>query len=282
MTVWSGYQCIPRNIAILRTACMLSLSRPTLTAVHTARNYCLQIWDLTTGKLKHSAKKAAPKVSSHLFETKLPARAALHASGACPTRSTGPAFHGPLAQWPRHTSRTAAEKARTLASRRCGTLWLTPCNERSADIVMFTYLPRTQLTAIDIHSRHSDAANSASVGHDILSVSVQIVPSSPVQVRNLSPARCGLAWSPYGSMVAVPGHYHDVVCYERLNWKPLLTLRGEHTARVNLVAFSHDGALQSVVAAAHASDDRFVAALMHRVAPLTRRKPKTRGRLKMW
>jgi len=61
------------------------------------------------------------------------------------------------------------------------------------------------------------------------------------QVDHLSPARCGLAWSPDGSMVAVPGHEHDVVCYERLNWKPLLTLRGEHTARVNLVAFAPDG-----------------------------------------
>ena len=62
------------------------------------------------------------------------------------------------------------------------------------------------------------------------------------QVDHLSPARCGLAWSPDGSMVAVPGHEHDVVCYERLNWKPLLTLRGEHTARVNLIAFAPDGA----------------------------------------
>ena len=43
-------------------------------------------------------------------------------------------------------------------------------------------------------------------------------------------------------MVAVPGYEHDVVCYERLNWKPLLTLRGEHMARVNLVAFAPDGA----------------------------------------
>ena len=75
------------------------------------------------------------------------------------------------------------------------------------------------------------------------------------QVDHLSPARCGLAWSPDGSMVAVPGHEHDVVCYERLNWKPLLTLRGGHTARVNLVAFSPDGALQSLAALQHARTD---------------------------
>ena len=48
-------------------------------------------------------------------------------------------------------------------------------------------------------------------------------------------------------MVAVPGHEHDVVCYERLNWKPLLTLRGEHAARVNLVAFAPDGAATMVL-----------------------------------
>ena len=52
-------------------------------------------------------------------------------------------------------------------------------------------------------------------------------------------------------MVAVPGHEYDVVCYERLNWKPLLTLRGEHTARVNLVAFSPDGALQPAAVLSH-------------------------------
>ena len=54
-------------------------------------------------------------------------------------------------------------------------------------------------------------------------------------------------------MVAVPGHEHDVVCYERLNWKPLLTLRGEHTARVNLVAFAPDGTSPRVADAAPAS-----------------------------
>ena len=42
-------------------------------------------------------------------------------------------------------------------------------------------------------------------------------------------------------MLAVPGLDNDVVCYERLNWDTACFLRGEHTARVNLVTFSPNG-----------------------------------------
>ena len=59
----------------------------------------------------------------------------------------------------------------------------------------------------------------------------------------MSAARCGIAWAPDGSMLAVPGLDHDVVCYERLNWDAACFLRGEHTARVNHVAFSPNGVL---------------------------------------
>lgn len=56
-----------------------------------------------------------------------------------------------------------------------------------------------------------------------------------------SAARCGIAWHPDGTLLAVPGTEHDVVCYERDEWKPVSYLTGQHTARVNLVTYSPNG-----------------------------------------
>lgn len=56
-----------------------------------------------------------------------------------------------------------------------------------------------------------------------------------------SAARCGIAWHPDGTLLAVPGTEHDVVCYDRDEWKPVSYLAGQHSARVNLVTYSPNG-----------------------------------------
>ena len=56
-----------------------------------------------------------------------------------------------------------------------------------------------------------------------------------------SAVRCGIAWHPDGTLLAVPGVEHDVVCYDRDDWKPVSYLTGHHTAYVNLVTYSPNG-----------------------------------------
>lgn len=57
-----------------------------------------------------------------------------------------------------------------------------------------------------------------------------------------SAARSAADWHPDGSLLAVPGTDNDVVCFERLSWDKAFTLGGEHSAPVNLVSFSPNGA----------------------------------------
>ena len=65
------------------------------------------------------------------------------------------------------------------------------------------------------------------------------------QVDTTSAARSLLAWHPDGSVLAAPGGDHDVTVYERLSWEPAFALAGGHSAPVNAVCFSADGACQS-------------------------------------
>ena len=62
------------------------------------------------------------------------------------------------------------------------------------------------------------------------------------QVDHQSAARCGIAWHPDGTLLAVPGTENDVVCYDRDEWKPISYMAGEHSARVNLITYSPNGA----------------------------------------
>ncbi|KAL3149950.1 hypothetical protein ABBQ38_013311 [Trebouxia sp. C0009 RCD-2024] len=57
-----------------------------------------------------------------------------------------------------------------------------------------------------------------------------------------SARRNGIAWHPDGgSLLAVPGLENDVSLFERLSWNVALTLKGPHSAAVNLVSFSPNG-----------------------------------------
>ena len=67
-------------------------------------------------------------------------------------------------------------------------------------------------------------------------------PSCTVQVDTASAARSLLAWHPDGSLLAVPGCDNDVTVYERLSWEPTFSLAGQHSAPINAVCFSPDGA----------------------------------------
>ncbi len=63
-----------------------------------------------------------------------------------------------------------------------------------------------------------------------------------VQVDTASAARSAPAWNPDGSLLAVPGRDNDVTLFERLSWEPVFSLAGQHSAPVNAVSFSPDGA----------------------------------------
>ncbi len=69
--------------------------------------------------------------------------------------------------------------------------------------------------------------------------------SCTVQVDTASAARSLLAWHPDGSLLAVPGCDNDVTVYERLSWEPTFSLAGQHSAPVNAVCFSPDGACRN-------------------------------------
>jgi chromosome transmission fidelity protein 4 len=63
-----------------------------------------------------------------------------------------------------------------------------------------------------------------------------------VQVDTASAARSAPDWNPDGSLLAVPGCDNDVTLFERLSWEPVFSLAGQHSAPVNAVSFSPDGA----------------------------------------
>ena len=56
-----------------------------------------------------------------------------------------------------------------------------------------------------------------------------------------SAIRCGLAWHPDGSLLAVAGTNNNVIIYERLSWEPLHQLDDAHTGLVNCLKFSPNG-----------------------------------------
>lgn len=65
-----------------------------------------------------------------------------------------------------------------------------------------------------------------------------------------SARRNGIAWHPDGgSLLAVPGLENDVSLFERLSWSVALSLKGPHSAAVNLVSFSPNGKVQTTPAA---------------------------------
>lgn len=57
-----------------------------------------------------------------------------------------------------------------------------------------------------------------------------------------SARRNGIAWHPDGgSLLAVPGLDNDVSLFERLSWNVAFSLKGPHSAAVNMVSFSPNG-----------------------------------------
>lgn len=63
------------------------------------------------------------------------------------------------------------------------------------------------------------------------------------QVATDSTRRSAVAWSPDGgALLAAPGRDNDAVLLERLSWKAAQYLSGVHTAEVNTLAFSPNGA----------------------------------------
>lgn len=57
-----------------------------------------------------------------------------------------------------------------------------------------------------------------------------------------SARRSGIAWHPDGgSLLAVPGVDNDVSMFERLSWNVAFSLKGPHSAEINLVSFSPNG-----------------------------------------
>ena len=63
-----------------------------------------------------------------------------------------------------------------------------------------------------------------------------------LQVDVSSARRSGAAWHPDGgSLLAVPGTDNDVSIFERLSWNVAFSLKGPHSAAVNLVCFSPNG-----------------------------------------
>lgn len=71
-----------------------------------------------------------------------------------------------------------------------------------------------------------------------------------LQVDVTSARRSGIAWHPDGgSLLAVPGVENDVSMFERLSWNVAFSLKGPHSAAVNLVSFSPNGEVQMKQAA---------------------------------
>ena len=67
-----------------------------------------------------------------------------------------------------------------------------------------------------------------------------------IQVDVTSARRSGTAWHPDGgSLLAVPGTENDISLLERLSWSVAFSLKGIHSAPVNLVSFSPNGKLGS-------------------------------------
>ena len=65
-----------------------------------------------------------------------------------------------------------------------------------------------------------------------------------------SARRSGIAWHPdSGSLLAVPGVENDVSMFERLSWNVAFSLKGPHSAAINLVSFSPNGEVQMTQAA---------------------------------
>lgn len=60
------------------------------------------------------------------------------------------------------------------------------------------------------------------------------------QVDFASPARCGLAWHPDGSLLALSDTSNGITLYEKLSWDPIMHLDG-HTAPMNSLEFSPNG-----------------------------------------
>jgi len=63
-----------------------------------------------------------------------------------------------------------------------------------------------------------------------------------------SARRSGTAWHPDGgSLLAVPGTENDVCMFERLSWSVAFSLKGPHSAPINLVLFSPNGKLAAAI-----------------------------------
>lgn len=63
-----------------------------------------------------------------------------------------------------------------------------------------------------------------------------------------SARRSGTAWHPDGgSLLAVPGTENDVSMFERLSWSVAFSLKGPHSAPINLVSFSPNGKLAAAL-----------------------------------
>ena len=63
-----------------------------------------------------------------------------------------------------------------------------------------------------------------------------------------SARRSGTAWHPDGgSLLAVPGTDNDISMFERLSWSVAFSLKGPHSAPINLVAFSPNGKLAAAL-----------------------------------
>lgn len=63
-----------------------------------------------------------------------------------------------------------------------------------------------------------------------------------LQIDVTSARRNGIAWHPDGgSLLAVPGTENDITMIERLSWSAAFSLKGPHTALINLVSFSPNG-----------------------------------------
>jgi len=63
-----------------------------------------------------------------------------------------------------------------------------------------------------------------------------------------SARRSGTAWHPDGgSLLAVPGTDNDVSMFERLSWSVAFSLKGPHSAPINLVSFSPNGKLAAAL-----------------------------------
>ena len=65
-----------------------------------------------------------------------------------------------------------------------------------------------------------------------------------MQVNVASARRNGAAWHPDGgSLLAVSGTENDVTMIERLSWSVAFSLKGPHTAAVNVLSFSPNGTM---------------------------------------